>query len=1075
MAFSNNNKKIAELRNSEDNEGFIDADGVIIRECADFIATSADGDNTCQNAKNISNTFGNILAWLLNAVSADPAISAVNVTQLLVMYLYLADAPYKGYPVEYRLHTFDPANPIEAKCISDLKRMRILKDETGMEKDPESILELSVKGRVIGMYFPKWKCFVPGTGFRESAIYGLTPAVFMKENPHAAHRCRAILTTLLENGAFPQVLEKALEYMGGPVPENEMLIYKAEMAQTVPGDVAAYIHATSDITDENGNKIITDPGAVCGYMGTNYSDMLLDTPVLINTGTRPMKGMNRSLKTVGDNLVIIPPVQNVNSITDVSYSFGTLDKEGIPEWVDFSARLNGVLYHRIYAYGFKTCQPDNIIDLAYMVPDSILAKYNYLVQGSAASSMGLDDIETTWKPYPEDVTDTVVKLTSLQYAGEWEIHQRSTRIDRLELCDRNTGKVLGTIIPEKSLPFRRANNTSYISLDPAGAVSVRLKHVAGSGNSEALEYSDMTYPITPMAKSEFEQAVERRMIPPYRTGTHFDSLLQRFFSEGSGTWSSLMVESRIWKPDEKGLFDALKAYPGTMTEAMTALGVISNMKEMLTHSGLRPADKQMILMALKSYIGTMILEGVLALAREGFSFHGGNLEFLISFPENSTGEGITKMMKDAVRGAIAFVNEYLDSDNQLRIGTNVFLYSESKATAFWHQINPPRGTFMGKLVATGTPDYGHSTHDFSLRVKGKIYMFSIPYAAQRITNATLAKVYEGNAKGIMRCFSGGSQELKRQAQQAMEEAMKSNHGKLYERLGFILPLNRLFSNCQFNVTGVNADSLQMKVQELTEAKLNIAIPAYAYTIVRAMKDGCLSSENAVLLAPVGRGSLAINNTAPGFEMRFTRRLRAEIDHLIRKDGRFPQGTVYTGKIMLLPNNDTDKTSVAQGMIEIKENGGIGEQEVIVPFDPIENYLNMVYGYGEKADEEAKAQFREKLDALAGPANKLEYNAKHEELYHAAFDRLVDSYTYPKFEEAFNRFGYTGIEEGILDVGVLDENIRRIVSDQFENLCAQLKQEGEDLIMSCPGVEEEMFCGALMDLAIDRMTLFPEDE
>ena len=88
---------------------------------------------------------------------------------------------------------------------------------------------------------------------------------------------------------------------------------------------------------------------------------------------------------------------------------------------------------------------------------------------------------------------------------------------------------------------------------------------------------------------------------------------------------------------------------------------------------------------------------------------------------------------------------------------------------------------------------------------------------------------------------------------------------------------------------------------------------------------------------------------------------------------------------------------------------------------------------------------------------------------------MDSYTYPKFEEAFNRFGYTGIEEGILDVGVLDENIRRIVSDQFENLCAQLKQEGEDLIMSCPGVEEEMFCGALMDLAIDRMTLFPEDE
>ena len=62
--------------------------------------------------------------------------------------------------------------------------------------------------------------------------------------------------------------------------------------------------------------------------------------------------------------------------------------------------------------------------------------------------------------------------------------------------------------------------------------------------------------------------------------------------------------------------------------------------------------------------------------------------------------------------------------------------------------------------------------------------------------------------------------------------MESKQGELYERLGFNLSLNRLFSECHFHVTGINADMFQMKVQELTEAKLNIGIPAYAHTIVR---------------------------------------------------------------------------------------------------------------------------------------------------------------------------------------------------------------------------------------------------
>ena len=86
--------------------------------------------------------------------------------------------------------------------------------------------------------------------------------------------------------------------------------------------------------------------------------------------------------------------------------------------------------------------------------------------------------------------------------------------------------------------------------------------------------------------------------------------------------------------------------------------------------------------------------------------------------------------------------------------------------------------------------------------------------------------------------------------------------------------------------------------------------------------------------------------------------------------------------------------------------------------------------------------------------------------------MVSGYTYQKFEEAYERFGYTGIEDGIHDVGVLDNRIVRTVQRDFENLRAQL-QQSEELVMSTPFVEEEMLCGAMIDLALKRISLLEE--
>ena len=884
----------------------------------------------------------------------------------------------------------------------------------------------------------------------------------MNANLHIKKRCRAMLGNLVENGTDVKVIKVLLEQLGGNISPEERRIYEGEVAEMLSVDVTTYIEKTA-----SGANAAT----ICGHMGTNHEEKLLSRPVLVNTDVNPVIGPG--MKQIGNNFVVIPPVIHVDKINDSEYAFGELDMYGIPEWIEYTAELDGNLYHQVYAKGdkgFKTCRPQNYIDMSYMIPEGILKKYNYLVQDSAAGSLGLDEVDVGWNVYPYDDETNVAKLVTKQHPDEkCEIHQRTEKITRMELCDTH-GNILGTIFPEVRADFEKKDNIAYLSLDPAGAVSVRLMTLSGSGRSGDICYMNLIHPVTPMAKGELHRAVERCLFPLEGKGTHFDSLLQKFFPKGFGGWAGLMVEGRVWLPDQNALFDALKACPGTMSAAMTDLGVVSNMKEMLTRSNLSPKDKESCMSALKLYIGTMILEGVFALAKEGYAVRAENLKVLISYPENGSGEGVTRLIIRAIRGALSLVNEYMVPDNQLVVDENVFFYSESEATAEWHKNNPPGKSFMGRNVAAGTPDYGHSTHDYSLRVNDHLYMFSIPYAAQYITNATLAKVYDGNACALMRCFLGGSQELKIRALESIEQSMESSQGKLYERLGFVLSLNRLFSSCVFKVTGSNADIFQMKVQQITEAKLNIAIPAYAYTVIRALKDGELKLDSSIILAPVGKGSLAIDNTVDDFERRFIQRLNNQIQYMINNDEKFPKNTVFTGVIQLLPNNDREKISVAQGMIDIEENSGADRSGYIsvIP-DPIEYYLDLAYSV-DQSGIAAREEVSIELEKFNTPAMRARYNAMREEIYDQAFDALVNSYRYEQFEESFNRWGYTGIEEGVAydEAGILDDTIRTIVKQQFQNLVAELKQCRKELVMSCPYIEKEMMCSAMIDLAIERL-------
>ena len=130
----------------------------------------------------------------------------------------------------------------------------------------------------------------------------------------------------------------------------------------------------------------------------------------------------------------------------------------------------------------------------------------------------------------------LIRLRSLQYQGEgWEIHQRGLRIERLELRETVTGTVLGTVIPRKIPEIQRDSRRVCLSLDPAGASQCPAGGRSGKQPGEGLAYEQMIYPITPVSAAEFDQTVERRTVPPKRKGaTHFDSLLQVFFTENPG-------------------------------------------------------------------------------------------------------------------------------------------------------------------------------------------------------------------------------------------------------------------------------------------------------------------------------------------------------------------------------------------------------------------------------------------------------------------------------------------------------------------------------------------------------------
>ncbi|MDO5131627.1 MAG: hypothetical protein Q4D81_01435 [Eubacteriales bacterium] len=1044
----------------------------------ELIQRASTDQNAAKNSGNIPSPFGESIALTDNILNPREEIRNDALQDILVMYIRLAEASFTGEKVTFHVRKFDKAKKLDAPCIRDLEK------EDGWKSASDRLLDLRIDDVVNGIFMPNYVCFIPSAGFCEDLdtnrkkndgtvkIHGEGIRDFLVRRPEVKNRCRAILSTMIGNGADERILSPLLEMLGGALDPKDMEKYRAEEMPSLPKEVRDYI---KDTCPESGAE------AACGYPGRNTGSRLLDSITLINTG--PGAITHSDMKVIFGRFVAIPPVRDTERISDVSFSEGgertAAGGNGIlqPSWIEFSAKLDGHMYYKVYPIpegGWRIRGPEYYIDLEYGVPDGILTRHNYLVRDMSAG-LPLQDHEydCRWKVFPEDRGEYLINLASPQFTHEhWRLRQRTSRIERLELWEEweqgeaSHKRLLGCVFPEEAPKFESSGKIAYVSIDPAGAESVRLWTYAHSGKTRAIEFKDLVYPITPASASEMSLIIERNAPPSERHNSHFESLLQMFKTTDAG-FAELMVKSRIWEMDQKEMFKYLSNNPMSMVSAMSNLGVFANPKEMISRTKLGEAERVECGTALRHYIGILMLEAVLAMSKKGCSIQDGSLQFLISYPENGSGEGVTKMMKDAIDGAIEFVNEYLTDANTLRTGRIVLLYSESEASAQWHKNNPPASVYMGDSVPAGTPDYGHSTHDFSLRINGRLYMFSLPYAAQCITIATLAKVYKRTPAALMRCFRGGGQAFMQEAQGAITKAALSNRGNLYENLGFILPLSRLFSHCSFSVTGQRADAFQLQIQQIVEARLNVAIPAYADCIVRAIRDGVLTVRSEILLAPVGKGSQAINNTGNGYEERFAERLAAAIGKQLAEEplhsGEKP---VFTGRIRLLPNNDIKKESVAQGLIDLKEAGEKNRgtvPEKLSETELTDYYLDTLFD-GESADaQERKTARREEIRNADTKATIKQYKDLRQELYSDVFKAVLDNYQYSDFVTSFNCWGYTGTSGG-----TFDQNIRDYARNNFENLKAELEQSRRELIMACPGREKEMVCGALIDLIIERL-------
>lgn len=1044
------------------------------------------------NSANIESPFGEVER--LNRLWNDPKDSFEHEhtkrKQQLSLMIQLIAAPYEGYRIEPVLFAYDAdqkiADPKTRKNIQ--KILDVLRehsgDAEGYKEDPDHILLLykvrdgegtsdSVR-TLIGVYEAQSGIPVPAAeGTLE--VNGMDADDYLRDQDEMKKRIRVYLTMLLDNkneiidkdrvngykyvNAVAQI-QGFLSDLGGRCSSDELAAYRGEPAIELPQDVQDYITRCTPGMD---------PGLAVGCLGKAGATPLLDniTVMYFPDSTEPVP--STKLRNDGEesavnrkySRILLAPVRPLETEFEdpkVHYEQKRMWIRVTLTYTDGSGRH---VFQRIYSETdkpFHRVQPSSLIEMYPGVPDVFVAKHLYYEVANATEAIKGSIRNIEWTLYPIDTMQERGIISSLQYENTTtNVCERNIRARQAELKWKDGGRedTLGTIFLKKA-PNEGEKHVREVTVAIDNGASTCVRLISDDGR-RPLEYGEMADRITPCSLKVLKNLENSFLGPIQGNNKSYESIIQRY-ATNKGNLTLPGVRERLYSMEEDNDFKALSNKASNIADTVRISGIFPYPKTNLMRMNLKSGSIRDYREAYKKQITLGLLTTVMALASREKPVAPclNNLRICLAYPNSGLEKISESAVKEVCRQAVEYVNTYQAEDNKLVMdegaGGNVSLYSESEAASKWME---GKITIAGKKVLV--VDIGHSTTDIGLYVGGKLFGASIPCGGDEITIQSIADSYgrEDDVELLLACFSGLNSDERENLTNALKYniKMKDEGVRLREFVGFSTTVMHMLGSYTFTVAEGSPDNHQLRMQCATELRLHMILPAVVQVILRALADGALIASDDIVLALTGKGALAFQNASVGYKGGA---FAKEIGMLLKA-----KGIGYSGMISVDYADDPGKEAIASGMLKLWQADKMNRpMRVVDASDPTEAYIRIIYG----PDEKRICEEKESLDASTIITGTVSRAQRKKEIYHSAFQRIINGYSVESFEKYFECFYSYGDE--------IEDEYRTLINfvmSKFSDLRKEVEDDYEAYVMSLPGMEKEQVTAALLSRGYERMS------
>ena len=993
----------------------------------------------------------------------------------------LIAGPFVGFELKRELLKFSPFNDIENNFIEELKK------DAETAACPEMMLYDTVDGTPYAVYNPKLRMFVPRGGELPNILdienmlmdveevarrYCAYFEIKLMELKNKLYSIQAKLNesndTMDRDGLESELTDlrnwyanveylKENAYDEYRVNKFEFEEYLREPKTPIDSIIEAYLNKVNP--NEN-------HGLIFGYLGIMEESQTILVPEILAV-TTAFDSNDSSLckgcdvRKIEDHVYVYPPVNSC--IDPESFSMETIGElPNDPEAISVRVTKDSKVYRKVYFKGdegWHYAQPNTILDCNYMIPSGQLSKYYYIEfkapndewhgHGSAVS-----DVQYVLYPDGAFVSEMRGMMHTVgkedRGLSEWSIIERSQRAEYIQLRVKN-GVIYTTLrVPTTNVNSSQVNNNLKIALDTGGSVTVVLTDDrTGDGLPHAPLYENICYPLTLCDEKAFINFLNKALgkNESKKDDDKRESNLERYKSRDRV--GDIYFSTRIYDVSYSYWMQLLENYRGDFERLPDAKGIYLNIKGRLLSSseGINIQSNRNELMIYMVDVLRPIIFGAI---RNGYCFsepsEDGNIELLVSYPDNGENDEITRNYLEVIDGAIEYLNQLLSPDHQIK-ESNFTTYSEGAATTAYHLKNNYKN--LGKNTQIIVSDIGATTNDITFRINDYSRCVSIPLAGNEITQRTLTSVIKSNwtIDQISSLFSvrvgedREREEIKRVVKFAKDSITQFNDGQaVSECVPAWWAVSHLFKDFDFRI-GVTNSVLPFQLG--TEQRLLCAIPFYAYVMKKAIEEGKLSLDKPIKFMPSGNGSRAFDNTRRNFKDYFIEKLKNFLNDQINDP--------FKNKIEFLPNSDSKKHGVAEGMIMLKDKNMSDSGMTVNASETntdntgdIDYYIHMASFDNEDFDR-LKKYYENNSN---GDLEKLEATI---EIKKKAYERLIDNYTSENFLTHYNH--YFQIKLDSIESKTWDRNMRTGFNEAtFDNVKQRIKDNYMNLIMSCSGLE-----------------------